>query len=581
MMRQMKIKMNRETIIYMCTLAFVTLSTLGGYAAEVNKEVEVTRAYVPEIKMATKLHLTPDTSDDNYIEPDIDYSITPISIETILESELYKPVKITLEEYEPTKRFYTKVGLGAPFQSVVDIYATPIRSSSGYIVGYANQVGRFADIENDYGNKIDATQNHMRAGVAAGRYISYRTLEGAINYNNDRWSRYATNGLMDLNPLYQSVDFKGRFGDNFRDLNRFNFLLEATAEQFWSRSNYDNFDFGVSTLVGGSLFGGVVVAGVGYNNITGSSDYLNSTLDLGVQYIVRNDSRWSMMFGFKYYRDMVSYDKYMATEVALSNDDGSNIYDRSDRNVGDYIIPDVEISYKLKSDRVVGYMKSTGELLHRDFATLSEENPYLAAGLFAVESGVVYDVSFGVKGRSRKGYFGYNIFAEYNANKNNLYWALYEASNNISYINNYFIATYSTQHNVDLNLEMEYQPMSNLLFGADLKLSCYTNNGTQPFEDGNATIELDIDANYSVGSWVFGLNGELLSSRDYSVVRYSILYAERVPTTFDLGLSADYTLKNSMKLFAEANNILNNNIYRWVGYREYGVNAMVGVKVQF
>ncbi len=566
--------MNNNRVIY--TIALVALCSVSGYAAEVNKEVKVTRAYVPEIKMATKLHLTPDTSDDSVIEPDIDYSITPISIETILESELYKPVKISLEEYEPTKRFYTKIGMGAPLQSVADLYVTPTRSSSGYVMGYFNQMGRYAEIENDYGNKEDAVQNHLRGGVAAGKYINRRTLEGRINYDNDLWSRYATNNISDTNPLYQSVDMKGRFGDDFSDLSRFNFSVEALAEQFWSRSDYENFDFGASALAGGAMLGGEVVAGVGYENISGNDDYLNSTYDASLCYIYSKDL-FTLKLGLQYYYDRVSYNSYSASAVARAN---GSVGNTDDSNNNSYITPDIEIEYHLKQDRVVGYVKSSGELQHRNYATLSEENPYLAAGLFAAESGVVYDVNFGLKGRFKSGVFGYNIFAEYYTNKNNIYWALVEESNN-SYLDNYFVANYSTQHNIDLNVELEYKPLSNLIVGADMRLSCYTDNGSQKFEDGGATIELNLDARYDVGSWSFGLSGELVSSRMYSVYRGSILHSEELPTSFDLGLSAEYKLRGSMRIFIEGENLLNSDIYRWVGYREYGINAMAGIRMQF
>ncbi|MFR9565504.1 MAG: hypothetical protein SNG14_08260 [Rikenellaceae bacterium] len=578
-------KMMKRGIIYSLVLTAVAM---GGFAAEVDKEVEVTRAYVPEVKGATKLRLTPDLTDDSYIKPDIDYSITPVSIETTLETARYQPVSINLEEYEPQGRYYTKLGVGAPLQTVADLYATPIVSSEGYLMGYLNQRGQFADRESNYGVGEDAVQNYFRGGVAAGRRVLKRTLEGGVNYENERWSRYATDGDLDRYPLYQSIDFKGRYGDDFTNMQRLNFAVSGGAEYFWSRSDYYNGRFDVGALVGRGFGGGEVVVGGGYRSVWGADDYLNNTLNIGAKYGARGEN-WGVKVGFGFYNDRVSYSPHQVGCVALSDNDTRALWSGSgtgldlDNRVGNYLVPDVELSYNISGRMAVGYFRSEGELLYRDFATLSRENPYIAAGLFSAESGVRYNTSLGVKGAINDGRLGYNLSLGYEAIKNNLYWVLVESWNG-SATDNAFLASYSTQSSFSLNGSIEYQPLSNLNLWTEFKFASYDNDEMQVLADCEPSVELRLGAKYRLGNWRFGLDGELLGSRECSWACYPYNWTTydrvEIPATFDLGVSVDYRVKRSMVIFAEARNLINDDLYRWVGYREYGINVMAGVKME-
>lgn len=549
-----------------CAAALLCVS---GVMAQVSKEVEVTRTYIPEVKMATKLHLTPDTSDDSYIEPDIDYSITPISIETKLESELYKPVKVNFGEYKPTYKYYTKLGIGLPLQSDIDIYATPINSKSGYLVGYFNQDGRYAKIKNDYDLKNGSSQSHYRVGAAAGHYFGVRLLEGSLNYNNDKWSRYATTPEADQHLLYQSVDYALRFGDNFTNLDEWNFSVGAAADHFWSRSDIRNDRFGFDARAGRKMLSGALLFGGGYDMSSGSEGYRNNTMNLNLAYRYESSMTWEMQLGLKYYNDKVNYDA-TAQSVATKLGYVTNV------SRCNYVVPDVELLYHLNSSKVVGYFSAGGELLYRDYATLSEENPYLADGLFASKSGVEYDLRFGLKGALSKGRFGYNIYARYGVVKNNLYWALVE-----SVTENYFVANFSNLQSFGANVELQYKPHSNLIFDLDFSASNYKNNKDQLYEDGMSAVEIALSGKYSLKSWRFGVTAAYESSRDCSAIQSNVLYSVEVPAFFDLGLSVDYRLKESFVIFADVTNILNQDMYEWVRYREYGIGAMVGVRFQF
>ena len=55
-------------------------------AAQVEKQVEVTKAYVPKVESASKLAVRPDMTDTTRLRPEIDYTITPLSLRTTLST---------------------------------------------------------------------------------------------------------------------------------------------------------------------------------------------------------------------------------------------------------------------------------------------------------------------------------------------------------------------------------------------------------------------------------------------------------------------------------------------------------------
>ena len=92
--------------LLLAALLLAALPRMG--AAQVEKQVEVTKAYVPRVGSAAKLPVEPDMTDTTRIRPEIDYTITPLSLQTTLT---------THPEIRPARR-------KAPFRSRNGAFAT-------------------------------------------------------------------------------------------------------------------------------------------------------------------------------------------------------------------------------------------------------------------------------------------------------------------------------------------------------------------------------------------------------------------------------------------------------------------------
>ena len=202
-------------------------------AAQVEKQVEVTKAYVPKVESASKLAVRPDMTDTTRLRPEIDYTITPLSLRTTLSTRPIRPATVTYWEFNRPLPFYVKAGAGYPLNSVLDFYASSQNPSTGYVIGYVNHEGQYAKIRNDFGVKNPSTRMFNRIGAAAGKYFGKHILEGDLYYDNRMYHRYGAYapagleqefGVGDRND-YGDAHVAVRFGDDFQDLGRTNFEI--------------------------------------------------------------------------------------------------------------------------------------------------------------------------------------------------------------------------------------------------------------------------------------------------------------------------------------------------------------------
>ncbi len=557
--------MKRE-IIYSCAAIMMATSAVTSSSAQVNKEVEVTQAYVPKIKEATKPTLHPNMEDDAYIAPDIDYSITPTSIHTPLESDLYKPVELNYWEYKRMNDYYAKVGVGYPWRSVVDLYATKSRSDKGYFNAFVNQEGNYAKIANDYGESNNSTESHLRVGSTAGLYLGRKVLEGGVAYENDLWSRYATSGSSDNHPKYQRLGLDLMFGDNFSDMNRWNFAVGAGARHMWSNSNFDNTSVGARIDIGRSLGEGSLRINALMNYISGNEKYRNTTFGFGARYELEGVIS-SVIFGVDLYNDNISQ---------------QNI----DSKPHFTIIPHLYFDQRIFEKRLIAYLKLDGELRHNDYASLSRRNPYIEAGWFGEKSSVNYDLDFGVKGVIGDSRLNYNLFVGYEIATDEAYWIYSQEQITTTAANNRYFAEFADLSCLSVDLEVNYRPVPAFEMELAATVNKYFAESGVEWSVARPKTELSIGGRYRVGGFALGVKGELEGLRKTTQLYTDLMGGEyfstiKTPTTFNLSADAEYKLNCGVVVFCELTNLLNDDLYEWARYREYGIGGLIGAKFEF
>lgn len=538
--------MNKKILYILLLLSTIHLSS----SAQVDKQVEVTKAYIPEITPSEKLALEPDMSDTVRLRPEIDYSITPRTLATSLETKAYRAATVTYWEFNRPQRGYIKAGVGVPISSVADIYVSNANPNTNYFIGYINHEGDYAKLKNDFNERVSTTNTQNRIGGAAGVYLGDKILEGEIHYDLDYWSRYATSNPIITHPLYQTLALQGRYGDDFINLSKWQYNINFNASQFFSHKDNNNTTLSLFTKFGGKIRNGELLSRVGYEYVGSNYNYINNSALLSIIYRFSR-GHIDIDLGGEYIYD------YISTHTHSSRKN--------------YFIPHVVLR-KTSNPSIEPFISIIGDIERNGYAALVDANPYIEEGLYLDRSSVDYAMSGGISGALNKGRLKYDLSLNYTITKDARYWALIES---------YYYAERANLQGLSANINLEYRPISSLLLELEAEATKWITSDKTELSAARPSAELYLGGEYSTNRLRYGVSVEIKGISYTTLITNANQEAVQTPTSANLRAFIDYTLKNKVTLFLEGENLANADIYEWMGYRQYGVGVMAGVKIQF
>ncbi len=561
---------------------------------QIEKQVEVTKTFIPKVESATKLGISPDMSDTVRIRPDINYTVTPLAIKTELATRPIKPATVTYWEFNRPQPFYLKVGGGYPSNSVVDFYASSQHPSTGYVVGYVNHQGRYGNIENDFGIDSRATQLNNNIGGVVGKYLGGRVLELKANYKNRYDRRYGAssstfepsadfplaNSYLGRNINYGVLDGQIRYGDDFVDLDRFNFNIALRGSMLFDNSDYQiagdsrQTDWGASAAVARSFGRHEFMLHTTFDVSRGDGaieDYSRNTFMAGLSYAIRGNLFDIEVGADVYHEDFV---------------------DHKDES---YFLPQLKISMRLGDRALVPFISLDSELRDNSYKSLLEQNPYVATPDFMLRSSRDYNFRFGIEGLVDNSRLSYRFDIGISPMFDRIFWyGVLDSSADAPFglFNGSFQPSYGGLDIYSFNGELIYKPIQNLeiTFGAHGYMYNDFNQsvgGIGNLESGEPAFRADASVRYNVGDFSFGLGAEAVGERKWNMILVGGVDQQRettlfiAPTCIDVNFDVNYRLNSGLELFGEVRNIANAKLYNNPYYREYGINFTVGVKVNF
>ena len=586
-------RLRNTILIFLATVSFVAVSQ-----AQVEKSVEVTKEFAPKVADARKKSVKPNMVDTVRIYPEIDYTITPRSFSSTLTTSRFRPAMVTYWEYNRQYPFYIKAGLGYPFNSVADFYATTHRADVGYLTAYVNHEGRYDNItvkdpglEKVYDNASMRLIN--RVGVTGGKYVGRYTFDGDIYYESDVYNRYPYEKRLEQDPReinYENAALQLGFGDSFSDLSRFNFKVYGSAdfyndksEQLWyTAMGEPTFENKIQQI---SASAGIKIA----RNIGRRSSFSLSA-DYKGWYGLREAKAYTdnlfsatLLFAHKTKR-MLDF-KVGATYA----------YDRlkGGTEKPHHILPYLYIGLNVRDNgRFVPFIELESKLQNNSYQELQRRNPYVAMLGYeslpmadrnrSLDNTTVYNVRFGFTGHTQNCKFAYRLYANMSFVKNSLYW--YN-------IHRAFFGVEQARENIwSLSASVEYKPISSLLI--ELAAKGQTTSSFASVASAKPSYEAMLRLRYTHRKFAIGAKAQLVGPSIWtSIVAIPenadfdrIVAANpsvKLPMTVDVGLDVDWFVSKHCTIFVEGRNLANANIYRWAYYREYGVHFTAGVKVQF
>lgn len=553
----------------------------------IDRRIEVTRQYIPEVGEAEKLDFMPAHVDTVALQPEINYSITPTPWKGVFDAEPINPIKIDAQQYRPQQPFFARFAAGLPLQSLADLYITANPSSRTAFGAYLNHYGRWAEIENDLGNREDATATHNVVGAFFERRFARKTLSVDIS---DTYRYYSAFGVIPFSdPLISNTklgynDLSGRvvFGDPMLDLSRFNYRVGVMASYFSDREKTTQNDFAFFFDSGWRLYGGDFTAGLYFDVTDGtgmSSEYSDWELSVSPKYDFKvKDLNVSMGLDFVY------------NELTDFN-----------------IFPEIEVTYD-RSHGFIPYLRIDGKLEDGSFRTLTYANPYVLSGM-NLPNPSHYDFRVGAHGSVARA-LSYDLF--FSA-------AIWNDYNN--FVND--VRIISEEVDASRFAAMTFEKLTILNFGAVLKavitrgltfdlglkvnlvlpaigtvIHSYNGYGVKDTTDtgiwgglGIPPFNLDAVLKYNYRDRLFLSAGvEVMGARhftsawesiDLDDVPYLRLRLNKVPVGVNLKFDAEYRIGNRLSAFVRGDNLLGQRLYRYNYYPELGANVMLGVKVVF
>ena len=555
--------------------------------AQVEKQVEVTKAYVPSLEQATKLKIEPDMTDTMTLRPEIDYTITPLTLQTTLATRPIRPVTVTYWEFNRPRPFYLKAGVGMPMQSEVDFYASTQNPGTGYALGYLHHVGRYGQIENEFGYNNRAIRMINEVGAAAGKYLGRRIVEGDLSYRNRQDCRYGmyypkSVTLPGDQIGYSDVNLNLRIGDDFVDLSRFNFDVALEGAMFFDHSDPieveetgNQLTLGARARLARAWRHHNVWFEAGYRYLAGSkalADVREQQLYAGLRYSVENP-RMKMALGLDFYHD------YVQNPLSFS---------AVENEAGNYLLP--KASLEFRRNRPIHYfVELDSHLESNDFRSLSERNPYLMTTMWGVAPTVEYELMAGLKGAFGRDRFAYSVYAAVEYELNHRFWAIpaLHASLAEHYYAGWSAFVQDELASFGVGATLTYRPMSSLLFEAAARFRVFGGDGTKvdhmTLDEPQVTGHFA--ARYEHRKFRIGVRAVAESERRWAILASTsplvVAGTMEAPFAVDLRLDFEWILSSSMSLYLEGRNLANQPLYRFAGYREYGINGLVGVRMNF
>ena len=556
-------------------LSAVPVAAAAQSASDLDRQMEVTRAYEPTVNRAEKLDIEPNMVDTVALHPDIGYRITPYPINRRFETVPIKVASISTFMNRDLAPFYLKLGAGYPFQTIADAYYTSTGNPDSRLGAYLNHYGSWSKIENDNKVEAPATTTTNKIGAFGEHRFGQMGVDGEIGYDYDMFSRYGyytgTTPGIDTTAAGLRQDFSTmraavNFGNPFEDLSYLNFRMGADVAYFQDKFNYSELDSKVYLAVG-KLFGGKhqLTFRAQYEGHVGYKDlyYTDNAFSVIPQYRF-NSGKFDIAFGLNY----------------TYNDHSSKIDGIADNHSDGYLFPKFDIKLDIAGGYFIPYIEIDGRLRNNSYRNTVLRNPYVVQGLF-MPSTEEYDGRVGITGNISS-VFSYRVFGGVSVLKRmnmfvNMYDDVTSARNLFSYITD-DATVYTFGGDLEgriagsfgVELALQY-------FGYDMK--------TLDKAIGMPDFTGRLGLKYSYRDKFTARAGVGFTGRRYfydeAGISTGVYDMTKVYSAVNLTLGVEYNISRAFGMFLDLDNLLDHKQYQFHHYPGLGVNGMAGIRLSF
>lgn len=253
-----------------------------------------------------------------------------------------------------------------------------------------------------------------------------------------------------------------------------------------------------------------------------------------------------------------------------------------------FIYPNIEASYRLVDDILIGYAGITGDLLQNSYYDFANTNPFVSPTLFIQPTDQQYHGFIGFKGKLSNT-VSYNINGNYFAEDDKALFRTntavdvvlsenedYQYGNSSSVVyDNVKTFKVSGELNIDVNRNFKLA-----IKGSYFNYNTYTQSEAWnlPTITGSIFLDYQISQQWYMGGSVFYV-GERDDQVDFTL--NTLPSTVTLDSFFDANAHVGYNITNFLSVYVKANNIANQNYERWLNFPVQGIQFLAGATYQF
>jgi hypothetical protein len=557
-------------------------------AAQINKNVEVTRTYDPTVMDAQKIWYEPTTAaDSSTVRDAFSYSIFPKSSPGNFGLSPISSAKIIDNNNDATGLGYIRAGIGYQISPMLDFYISNKNTESVLVGFYANHRSFFGKtkLEGDIvSEKVKSNFMNNDLGIFSKFFLDASTVTLNVDYSRRDLYLYGYDPDIKANlssfPILLPDDDKRAFNlfngnvlwKSDADAGEVFYSFGASYQLFNGRDKIQNMKretmkenaFAVSGLLGAEIDEvqnvSIAARAAMYNRNDALDALGNNILLSALPSWSYNDDYLSIKLGAQYlldsYNDKIKHRFYPAVSASYK--------------IHDYFTPMIEIKGETE---VNNFRKLALENNYIDFPTTSFRNTnHKLIGVFSIKGDVEA--------------FSYNVFASYSKLEylplyNNSRLVLFPMTN--YYSGNTFYTIYSKGNRTSIGAELSYNDDDFSIYAKavynkyNLKVQDYSSYKFEhawhkPAFEGNLNFRYKAYENLILTADMRALLG-----------RYAIedIGDRKLKDVFDIGVGAEVLITNKFSTFLNLSNLLNQKYDIYNRYQVPGIIASVGVTYRF
>lgn len=561
---------------------------------ELNKEVQVTRAYDPIISDANKIEVPLKVDDTlTHIKKEFTYNVLSRGVASTYSIRPIPAATIIEQAYTDPHFLYARLGFGYPVSPLADIYINNYNPKSLSVGAYYNLRSIFGNIENSNpkGHDIPIDEMSHNAGAYIKNQFEHFTLgfNAGFKYHKLLFSGYDTglNNMFDYKPnkdsltqVYTTIDAKLYLTSNNKDANDFRYHIGASFNRFGDNGK-NRFDMGWLHGMNENTIGGEIYLAKPFNDLhlfglKADFNYYNRKLKSNLMPTETDSTRnrYHLLIEPNYTFKGDNFELLLGAKIDIAKE--------HDDKTKTYIRPHAELAYLLANE-FTPYASINGGREMNTYQKIASENPYILPGMNFNMRNTMHDYKIrgGFKGNIQPA-FSYNIYAGYSLIKNMYFFRNtpqpIDANSPYSLYNNFDVEYDEVQEfNAGAELNVNYS-----IVNASLKANYYNYNLSDlkaPFHRPEFTM--DFNANLTIAQYLIlsaRLHAQSKTAYNYYALQDKTLYNDEF---FDLGLGAEYLFSRNFSVFLNVNNLLNKKYMVWNLYRVPGIHVQGGITLSF